>query len=105
MYGQWGTDVANLMVGFYSAVVENTPTMFAVLAMVPQMTLGDWLTVTLTTGIGGSLLSIGSAAGIALMGQSYGRYTFFVHLRWTPAIMLGFFVSVLSHYWINSALF
>ncbi|MBL3527079.1 MAG: sodium:proton antiporter NhaD [gamma proteobacterium endosymbiont of Lamellibrachia anaximandri] len=105
MYGQWGTDVANLMVGFYSAIVENTPTMFAVLAMDPRMALGDWLTVTLTTGIGGSLLSIGSAAGIALMGQSYGRYTFFAHLRWTPEIMLGFFVSVLCHYWINSALF
>ena len=36
------------------------------------------------TGLGGSLLSIGSAAGVALMGQARGKYTFFGHLKWTP---------------------
>jgi hypothetical protein len=47
------------------------------------MAEGQWLLVTLTAGVGGSLLSIGSAAGVALMGQSKGMYTFFSHLKWT----------------------
>jgi Na+/H+ antiporter NhaD/arsenite permease-like protein len=105
MYGQWGPDVANLLIGLYSAAVENIPTMFAVLAMQPDMSLGHWLTVTLTTGTGGSLLSIGSAAGIALMGQSRGTYTFLKHLRWTPAIGAGFVLSLLAHYLLNASLF
>jgi Na+/H+ antiporter NhaD/arsenite permease-like protein len=105
MYVQWGPHLANLLVGLYSAAVENVPTMFAVLAMQPEMSLGHWLTATLTTGIGGSLLSIGSAAGIALMGQSKGHYTFLKHLRWTPAIGTGIGVSVAAHYLLNARVF
>ena len=105
MYVQWGPDVANLLVGLYSAAVENVPTMFAVLAMQPEMALGDWLTATLTIGIGGSLLSIGSAAGIVLMGQSRGHYSFLRHLRWTPAVAAGFAVSLATHYLLNADLF
>jgi hypothetical protein len=44
--------------------------------MNPDMGLNQWLLVTLTAGVGGSLLSVGSAAGVALMGQSKGLYTF-----------------------------
>lgn len=36
------------------------------------MSQGQWLLVTLTAGVGGSLLSVGSAAGAALMGQARG---------------------------------
>ena len=50
---------------------------FAVLTMNPEMSVTQWLLVTLTAGVGGSLLSTGSAAGVALMGQSRGHYTFF----------------------------
>ncbi len=67
--------------------------------------LGQWLLITLSTGVGGSLLSIGSAAGIALMGQSRGNYTFFTHLRWTPVIALGYGASIHTHLWLNSSLF
>ena len=52
--------------------------------------------------MGGSLLSIGSAAGVALMGQARGRYTFFGHLKWTPAVALGFGLSIWVHMLINS---
>ncbi len=105
MYGQWGATLANIAVGLSSAVLENIPTMSAVLAMNPEMSMGQWLLVTLTAGVGGSLLSIGSAAGIALMGQARGRYTFFSHLKWTPAIALGYAASILTHLWINSGSF
>jgi len=102
MYLQWGPTFANTMVGILSAIVDNIPVMFAVLTMNPDMSQGQWLLVTLTAGVGGSLLSIGSAAGVALMGQARGKYTFFSHLKWTPAIALGYAASILVHVWINA---
>ena len=105
MYLDLGATTANVMVGLLSAVIDNIPVMFAVLTMQPQMPLGEWLLVTLTAGVGGSLLSIGSAAGVALMGQARGMYTFFTHLKWTPVIMLGYAASILTHLWINADTF
>ena len=105
MYVGWGASQANIAIGVLSAIVDNIPVMFAVLTMMPDMSLGQWLLVTLTAGVGGSLLSIGSAAGVALMGQARGQYTFFGHLKWTPVIALGYAASIATHFWINSALF
>ncbi len=62
---------------------------------------GQWLLITLTAGVGGSLLSIGSAAGVALMGASKGQYTFMTHLKWTPVIALGYFASIGAHFLVN----
>jgi Na+/H+ antiporter NhaD/arsenite permease-like protein len=76
--------------GVASAIVDNIPIMYAVLRMNPPMDLSQWLLITLTTGVGGSLLAVGSAAGVALMGVSRGHYTFMSHLRWTWAIALGY---------------
>jgi NhaD family Na+/H+ antiporter len=101
MYGQMGATVANILVGVISALVDNIPVMVAVLEMNPAMDVQQWLLVTLTAGVGGSLLSIGSAAGIALMGQARGYYTFFTHLRWTPAIALGYSLSIWLHLVVN----
>ena len=105
MYNQWGATNANIAIGLLSAVVDNIPVMFAVLTMQPDMSTGQWLLVTLTAGVGGSLLSIGSAAGVALMGQARGQYTFFGHLKWAPAIAAGYIASILMHFWINAHLF
>jgi len=104
MYGGLGFTLANTSMGVLSAVVDNIPIMFAVLKMDPAMDHGQWLLITLTAGVGGSLLSIGSAAGVALMGASRGLYTFMSHLRWTPAIALGYAASVLLQCWINGFL-
>ena len=104
LYGQLGPTIANILVGVMSALVDNIPVMVAVLEMEPVMSVQQWLLVTLTAGVGGSLLSIGSAAGIALMGQARGHYTFFKHLRWTPAIALGYGLSIWVHLLINSGL-
>jgi Na+/H+ antiporter NhaD/arsenite permease-like protein len=104
IYTDLGPTTANVLVGFLSAVVDNIPVMFAVLAMNPEMSTGQWLLVTLTAGVGGSLLSIGSAAGVALMGQARGYYTFFNHLKWSPAIALGYAASIWVHLWLNASL-
>jgi len=101
IYGELGPTIANILVGVVSALIDNIPVMVAVLEMEPSMSTQQWLLVTLTAGVGGSLLSIGSAAGIALMGQARGQYTFFSHLRWTPAIALGYALSIWLHMFLN----
>lgn len=104
-YKDLGATIANILVGILSAVIDNIPVMFAVLSMNPDMSLGQWLLVTLTAGVGGSLLSIGSAAGVALMGQARGIYTFSTHLKWIWAIALGYAASIAVHFVMNGALF
>jgi Na+/H+ antiporter NhaD/arsenite permease-like protein len=101
MYDTLGATTSNILVGLISAIVDNIPVMFAVLNMNLDMDLYQWLLVTLTAGVGGSLLSVGSAAGVALMGQSDHKYTFFSHLKWTPAIAAGYAGSIFAHYLIN----
>ena len=101
MYVELGATWANIIVGFLSAIIDNIPVMFAVLTMNPPMPDSQWLLVTLTAGVGGSMLSIGSAAGVALMGQARGQYTVFGHLKWTPVIALGYVASIYTHILIN----
>ncbi|MBA3910032.1 MAG: sodium:proton antiporter [Rhodobacter sp.] len=105
LYVDLGATWANVIIGVLSAVVDNIPVMFAVLAMDPAMSDGQWLLITLTTGTGGSMLSIGSAAGVALMGLARGVYTFSAHLKWTWAIALGYAASIWAHLAINAAWF
>jgi NhaD family Na+/H+ antiporter len=105
MYTDLGATNANILVGLLSAVIDNIPVMFAVLTMSPDMSYGQWLLVTLTAGVGGSLLSIGSAAGVAVMGQARGVYTFFAHLKWSWAIGLGYALSIWMHFLLNAELF
>jgi NhaD family Na+/H+ antiporter len=105
LYGEWGPTSANIVVGVLSAIVDNIPIMFAVLTMDPQMSDGQWLLVTLTAGVGGSMLSIGSAAGVALMGLAHGRYTFTSHLKWTWAVALGYAASIAVHMVVNASKF
>lgn len=105
LYVGMGDTYANVIIGVLSAVVDNIPLMFAVLTMDPAMSDGQWLLITLTTGTGGSLLAIGSAAGVALMGQARGQYTFTSHLKWSWAVALGYVASIGAHLVINAHLF
>lgn len=106
LYGS-GIDptVANILVGIASAFVDNGTIMLSVLTMQPDISQGQWLLVTLTAGVGGSLLAVGSAAGVGLMGQAKGIYTFTSHLKWTPAIALGYAGSIAAHFLINQRFF
>ncbi|GGX98367.1 sodium:proton antiporter NhaD [Litchfieldella qijiaojingensis] len=105
LYTQWNATWANVFLGLMSAVIDNIPVMFAVLTMEPEMSHGHWLLITLTAGVGGSLLSVGSAAGVAVMGQARGSYTFMGHLKWSPIILLGYVASILTHLWLNAESF
>ena len=105
MYTDLGPTATNILVGVVSAIVDNIPVMFAVLEMNPEMNLFQWLLVKLTAGVGGSMLSIGSAAGVAVMGQARGIYTFFAHLKWTWAIAVGYGARIAVHFMVNGDAF
>ncbi len=104
LYGTLGPTTSNIIVGVLSAIVDNIPVMYAVLKMDPAMGLDQWLLITLTCGVGGSLLSVGSAAGVAVMGVDRENYTFMSHLKWAPAIAVGYIASIGSWYFLTMGL-
>ena len=101
MYGTLGPTYSNIIIGVLSAIVDNIPVMYAVLKMSPEMGLDQWLLITLTCGVGGSLLSVGSAAGVAVMGVDRRYYTFMSHLKWAPVIALGYIASIVCWYFVT----
>lgn len=101
LYQQFGATAVNVGVGFLSAIVDNVPVMSAVLKSSPDMGVdahAQWMLVTLTAGIGGSLISFGSAAGVGVMGKLHGIYTFSAHMKYAWTILVGYIVSVAIWY-------
>jgi len=94
LYEMFDPTYVNIGVGFLSAVVDNVPVMSAVLKASPDISTAQWLLVTLTAGVGGSLISFGSAAGVGVMGKLHGIYTFGSHMKMSWTILVGYFVSV-----------
>jgi len=89
-----GPTIANIGVGFLSAIVDNVPVMSAILKSSPEMDVAQWMLVTMTAGVGGSLISFGSAAGVGVMGRLHGIYTFSSHMKHSWTILVGYIVSV-----------
>jgi Na+/H+ antiporter NhaD/arsenite permease-like protein len=104
LFGDMDITLANVMIGLSSAFVDNGTLMFAVLSMHPNIPNNEWLQLTLTLGVGGSLLAIGSATGVGLLGQ-VKAYTFEAHLRWFPVILLSYFLSVATQIFISNGHF
>ncbi len=98
MYSAIGSSTANVAVGFISAIVDNVPVMSAILKASPEMGVDQWMLVTLTAGIGGSLISFGSAAGVGVMGRMKGIYTFGSHMKFAWTILVGYAVSIAIWY-------
>lgn len=101
LYSQFGATAVNIGVGFLSAIVDNVPVMSAVLKASPDMGAdahAQWMLVTMTAGIGGSLISFGSAAGVGVMGKLHGIYTFSSHMKYAWTVLVGYFVSLAVWY-------
>lgn len=98
LYDSIGATAGNIGVGFISAIIDNVPVMSAILKANPQMGLEQWLLITLTAGIGGSLISFGSAAGVGVMGRLKGIYTFKSHMKYAWMILVGYFISIVIWY-------
>ena len=90
--------VVNIGVGFLSAIVDNVPVMSAVLKASPNIDQAQWMLVTMTAGIGGSLISFGSAAGVGVMGKMNGIYTFASHMKLGWTVLVGYVVSIAIWY-------
>ena len=98
LYGLIGSTAANIGVGFLSAIVDNVPVMSAILKSSPDMDVTEWMLVTMTAGIGGSLISFGSAAGVGVMGRLKGIYTFGSHMKHAWTILVGYIISIIIWY-------
>ena len=101
LYDTLGATAVNIGVGFISAFIDNVPVMSAVLKANPNMgeaVQAEWMLVTLTAGIGGSLISFGSAAGVSVMGRMKGIYTFSSHMKYAWAVLLGYALSIAIWY-------
>jgi Na+/H+ antiporter NhaD/arsenite permease-like protein len=98
LYGFVGATAANVGVGFLSAVVDNVPVMSAILKSSPSMGTDQWMLVTMTAGVGGSLISFGSAAGVGVMGKLRGIYTFGSHMKHAWTILVGYAISIIIWY-------
>ena len=94
LYEMFDPTYVNIGVGFLSALIDNVPVMSAVLKASPDLPLAQWMLVTLTAGVGGSLIAFGSAAGVGVMGKLKGIYTFSAHMKFSWAILVGYVVSV-----------
>jgi len=93
-----GPTFSNILVGIISAVIDNVPVMSAILKANPDMGLDQWMLVTMTVGIGGSLISFGSAAGVGVMGRLHGIYTFSSHLKYGWTVAIGYIASIALWY-------
>ncbi len=98
LYEQFDPTMVNIGIGLLSAIVDNVPVMSAVLKANPSIEHAQWMLVTMTAGIGGSLISFGSAAGVGVMGKMHGVYTFESHIKLAWTVLVGYVVSVAIWY-------
>ena len=89
--------IANFLMGVLSSMIDNVPLTAALLKAGIVMSDTDWLGLTYAVGVGGSLLVIGSAAGIVAMSKvdgltfgSYARYSFILLIVYS----LGYVASI-----------
>jgi Na+/H+ antiporter NhaD/arsenite permease-like protein len=101
LYGDLGPTAASVLLGAACGLIDHLVVMLAVLEMSPAMSTHDWLLAILATGLGGSLLAIGSGAGIAALHRARGIYTFGVHLKWSWAIALGYAAAIAVFWLLN----
>jgi len=83
----------NVLLGVISGVLDNVPVEAAALMSEPNMSQSQWALNALMVGIGGSLTVIGSAAGVMVMSIDKS-YSFGAHLRFLPALLTNFLVSL-----------
>ena len=75
--------------GLFSSIIDNVPLTAALLKSDVVMSPAEWLALTYAVGVGGSLLIIGSAAGIVAMSK-IEALTFGTYLRFIVALLLAY---------------
>ena len=97
------------IIGVLSSIVDNVPLVAGCMGMYPVQAAGDmaidgifWQLLAYCAGVGGSMLIIGSAAGVVVMGLegiSFGWYL----KRITPIALAGYLAGMLG-YWLQTLL-
>ena len=92
------------IIGVLSSIVDNVPLVAGCMGMYPMEAVGDfaqdgvfWQLLAYCAGVGGSMLIIGSAAGVVVMGLekiSFGWYM--KHITWIAFV--GYFIGILAYY-------
>lgn len=83
----------NVLLGAISGILDNVPVEAAALMSNPHLSSSQWALNAMMVGIGGSLTVIGSAAGVMVMSIDKS-YSFGAHLKFLPAILTNFLVSL-----------
>ncbi len=98
------------IIGILSSIIDNVPLVAGCMGMYPLDAAGDmavdgifWQLLAYCAGVGGSLLIIGSAAGVVVMGlekMSFGWYM--RHISW---IALAGYLAGMLCYWVERTIF
>lgn len=97
LYELMAPEYANYLMGILSAAVDNVPLTAALLKAEIVMSPQQWLSFTYATGVGGSMLIIGSAAGIIAMSK-VKALTFMSYLRMSVYLLIAYTVGYLGSY-------
>ena len=87
LYSQHNPDYSNFITGMFSALLDNVPMTAALLKADPSLSTAQWLGLTYAVGVGGSLLVIGSAAGVVVMSR-IKELTFASHAKFFPLLFI-----------------
>ncbi len=88
-YSSFSPVISSWVAGIISSLVDNVPLTAALLKADPSLTTPEWLGLTYAVGVGGSLLAIGSAAGILAMSK-IDELTFVSYLRYAPQLFIAY---------------
>lgn len=93
-------DIVASIIGILSAIIDNVPLVAATIGMYDlPMDAKMWHLIAYSAGTGGSMLIIGSAAGVAAMGMEKIDFIwYFKKISWLAAI--GYFGGALIMYFI-----
>ena len=98
------------IIGILSSIVDNVPLVAGCMGMYPVEALGDmavdgvfWQLLAYCAGVGGSILIIGSAAGVVVMGLEKITFGWYMkHISWIA--LLGYLAGILSYFIIRSTI-
>ena len=99
------------IIGVLSSIVDNVPLVAGCMGMYPVAAAGDmavdgifWQLLAYCAGVGGSMLIIGSAAGVVVMGLEKITFGWYMK-RITWIAFVGYLAGIISYYFIRTFVF
>ena len=99
------------IIGVLSSIVDNVPLVAGCMGMYPVAEMGDmavdgifWQLLAYCAGVGGSMLIIGSAAGVVVMGLEKITFGWYMK-RITWIVFVGYLAGMFSYWLIRTLIF